>query len=169
LFYVIWRTQESIRPAPSSKNFFCFASGRKRLRNDLVCVEWCVKPQRVQLISPAAAALRIVSRTIESDGRNVTQSWMIGSTPGLSQRVLTDAPIRRLCIHRGQDIRAGRNRRHPVDSLLPARRYTGAGTSYSPQSCPWVHFVGGSVAELLACWTQAQKGPGSNRSRDAIG
>jgi len=28
---------------------------------------------------------------------------------------------------------------------------------------------GGSVAEWLACQTQAQKGPGSNRSRDAIG
>ena len=28
---------------------------------------------------------------------------------------------------------------------------------------------GGSVAERLACWTQAQKGPGSNRSRDAVG
>ena len=26
--------------------------------------------------------------------------------------------------------------------------------------------LGGSVAEWLACWTQAQKGPGSNRSRD---
>ena len=26
-----------------------------------------------------------------------------------------------------------------------------------------------SVAEWLACWTQAQKGPGSNRSRDAGG
>jgi len=28
---------------------------------------------------------------------------------------------------------------------------------------------GGSVAEWLACWTQAQKGPGSNRSRNAVG
>jgi len=27
----------------------------------------------------------------------------------------------------------------------------------------------GSVAEWLACWTQAHKGPGSNRSRDAVG
>jgi len=27
----------------------------------------------------------------------------------------------------------------------------------------------GSVAEWLACWTQALKGPGSNRSRDAVG
>jgi len=27
---------------------------------------------------------------------------------------------------------------------------------------------GGSVAEWLACWTRAQKGPGSNRSRDAV-
>jgi len=29
--------------------------------------------------------------------------------------------------------------------------------------------IGGSVAEWLACWTQAQKGPGSNRTRDAVG
>ena len=28
---------------------------------------------------------------------------------------------------------------------------------------------GGPVAEWLACWTQAQKGLGSNRSRDAVG
>jgi len=32
-----------------------------------------------------------------------------------------------------------------------------------------VVFEGGSVAEWLACWTQALKGPGSNRSRDAVG
>ena len=32
----------------------------------------------------------------------------------------------------------------------------------TPPSC-------GSVAKWLACWTQAQKGPGSNRSRDAFG
>jgi len=32
-----------------------------------------------------------------------------------------------------------------------------------------VQFSGGSVAEWLACWTQALKGPGSNRSRDAVG
>jgi len=30
-------------------------------------------------------------------------------------------------------------------------------------------FLSGSVAEWLACWTQAQTGPGSNRSRDAVG
>ena len=30
--------------------------------------------------------------------------------------------------------------------------------------CIW----GGSVAEWLAYWTQAQKGPGSNRSRDTL-
>jgi len=32
-----------------------------------------------------------------------------------------------------------------------------------------VYTTGGLVAEWLACWTQAQKGPGSNRSRDAVG
>jgi len=30
-------------------------------------------------------------------------------------------------------------------------------------------WLGGSVAEWLAYWTQAQKGLGSNRSRDAVG
>ena len=29
--------------------------------------------------------------------------------------------------------------------------------------------TGGSMAEWLVCWTQAQKGLGSNRSRDAVG
>jgi len=29
--------------------------------------------------------------------------------------------------------------------------------------------TGGSVAEWLACWTQVQKGPSSNCSRDAVG
>ena len=29
--------------------------------------------------------------------------------------------------------------------------------------------LGVSVAEWLACWTQAQKGLGSNCSRDAVG
>ena len=29
--------------------------------------------------------------------------------------------------------------------------------------------LGGLIAEWLACWTQAQKGPSSNLSRDAVG
>jgi len=29
--------------------------------------------------------------------------------------------------------------------------------------------LGGSVVEWLACWTQALKSLGSNRSRDAVG
>jgi len=40
---------------------------------------------------------------------------------------------------------------------------SGAGGFYLHRS------KGGSVAEWLACWTQAQKGPGSNRSRDVVG
>jgi len=32
-----------------------------------------------------------------------------------------------------------------------------------------VAHLGGSVAEWLACWTQARKVLGSNRSRDAVG
>ena len=35
--------------------------------------------------------------------------------------------------------------------------------------CVYICGSGGSVAEWLACWTRAQKSPGSNRSRDAVG
>ena len=39
-----------------------------------------------------------------------------------------------------------------------------------PDAHQFTHgYTHGSVAEWLACWTQAQKGPGSNRSRDAVG
>ena len=45
-----------------------------------------------------------------------------------------------------------------------------------PVTCPpsvfnidYIRRTDGSVAEWLACWTQAQKGLGSNRSRDAVG
>ena len=32
-----------------------------------------------------------------------------------------------------------------------------------------MHYKFETVAEWLVCWTQAQKGPGSNHSRDAVG
>ena len=32
-----------------------------------------------------------------------------------------------------------------------------------------LYVVSPLVAEWIACWTQAQKGLGSNRSRDAVG
>ena len=42
--------------------------------------------------------------------------------------------------------------------------------THAVQSCDFKYVnIVGSVAEWLACWTQAQKGPGSNRSRDAVG
>ena len=43
--------------------------------------------------------------------------------------------------------------------------------SVSMSCCAYTHSnsQSGSVAEWLACWTQAQKGPGSNRSCDAVG
>ena len=36
------------------------------------------------------------------------------------------------------------------------------GRGMPPEIAPFP--IGGSLAEWLACWTQAQKGPGSNRS-----
>jgi len=43
------------------------------------------------------------------------------------------------------------------------------GTPGKPLALSSSHAKGGSVAEWLAYWTQVQKGPGSNRSRDAVG
>ena len=51
-----------------------------------------------------------------------------------------------------------------LDELLQASQRTQRTCAVSP-----LYRIGGSVAEWLACWTQAQKGPGSNRSRDAVG
>ena len=49
--------------------------------------------------------------------------------------------------------------------VLKDNQYQGPRHSY------YVYYnqSGGSVAEWLACWTEAQKGLGSNRSRDAVG
>jgi len=52
-----------------------------------------------------------------------------------------------------------------MTDLLTCFRYAGL----LPPFIGTARVVGGSVAEWLACWTQAQKGPGSNRSRDAVG
>jgi len=54
-------------------------------------------------------------------------------------------------------------------TALSANPRTHART-HAVQSCDFKYVnIVGSVAEWLACWTQAQKGPGSNRSRDAVG
>ena len=45
------------------------------------------------------------------------------------------------------------------------RQYTGVPEINYQYGEVW----GGSVAEWLASWTHAQKGPGSNRSRDTVG
>ena len=54
--------------------------------------------------------------------------------------------------------------------LLSSLRTTPASctTTASNEFCCCLCNLGGSVAEWLACWTQAQKGLGSNRSHDAV-
>jgi len=54
-------------------------------------------------------------------------------------------------------LRLARRWRRSADALIDQLMYI----AYALQC--------GSVAELLACWTQALKGQGSNRSRDAVG
>jgi len=48
-------------------------------------------------------------------------------------------------------------------------RCTAVRQSSSACNYPRYQTRGGWLSEWLACWTQAQKGPGSNRSRDAVG
>jgi len=55
----------------------------------------------------------------------------------------------------------------PSDLTAPLPQSINQSISRFLQWPKW--YEGGSVAEWLACWTQAQKGPGSNRSRDAVG
>jgi len=54
---------------------------------------------------------------------------------------------------------------NPIAPISNSNRANPCCNPNNPNSNP----VGGSVAEWLACWTQAQKGLGSNRSRDAVG
>jgi len=72
--------------------------------------------------------------------------------------VLSFSVARLIAIFRPLQVRGGQRAEMVEVSVI-------AGVSLS-----WVTFLlGGSVAEWLACWTQVQKGPGSNRSRDAVG
>jgi len=54
-----------------------------------------------------------------------------------------------------------------VTAAKPCYRWSTLPPSSSYLTCRKVS--GGSVAEWLACWTQAQKGRRSNHSRDAVG
>jgi len=67
-------------------------------------------------------------------------------------------------------------RRGNIDSTFPTRRHQPVCQSLlhsrsdlqnTLTTCRMM--VNGSVAEWLECWTQALKGPGSNRSCDAVG
>ena len=64
----------------------------------------------------------------------------------------------------------------PVFLATPSKALRGTKPEYSRYKTVCVLLIiallivaGGSVAEWLACWTQAQKGPGSNRSHDSVG
>ena len=57
------------------------------------------------------------------------------------------------------------NTQHDLDIGGVGRTLVNSANLFSELSFP----RGGSVAEWSACWTQAQKGLGSNRSRDNVG
>jgi len=61
--------------------------------------------------------------------------------------------------------------RDGVDYRAPTKEVVGPGVGCRgrrTQASLARNISGGSVAEWIECWTQAQKGLGSNRSRDAV-
>jgi len=63
---------------------------------------------------------------------------------------------------------------NPFPSPHPANnkaKFGGVNSMSGETVKSWLNICkyGGSVAEWLACGTQALKGPGSNRSRDVVG
>ena len=87
-----------------------------------------------------------------------------------------DAEVERMWEQRVRQWRAEKAARQKLlDEVVEARRQqiqqrrASALAGYTTSSRAVAAFLGGSVAEWLACWTRAQKGPCSNRSRDAIG
>ena len=60
-------------------------------------------------------------------------------------------------------------RRHAVTAASASARVVPATAHSAIRPAASAALTGGSVANWLVCWTQAQKGLGSNRSRDAVG
>jgi len=86
--------------------------------------------------------------------RDFTAITVARSLPGPCTLSLRPRPLRRRSIA---------IRRVSLSVCLPVRQHI-----LRTINVPFIVHVGGSVDEWLACWTQAQKGLGSNRSRDAV-
>ena len=92
---------------------------------------------------------------------NTVQDGWKEAPVSIEHRLVTDRQTDR---HRATAIHVVR-REHGVARVKTARRHW-------PITCDFYAkhtLFGGSEVEWLACWTQAQNGPGSNRSRDAVG
>ena len=98
--------------------------------------------------------------TFKADGREVIGDWKGGrrETPAQSP---SEYRIETGCWLRCRDVASRLSASSlGLDGLMDI--IATIGFIYHTRTVGW-------VAEWLACWTQAQKGPGSNRSRDAVG
>ena len=107
-------------------------------------------------------------------GNNSSKSWLRWAVHvWLIQQTLSYSPLRSLVVKnlgeavlRPAHAAPGGN----CPSPLPTFSYSTVIMSGKLLICSlYTNLEGGWVAEWLACWTQAQKGPGSNRNRDAVG
>jgi len=148
--------------------------------------------QHAKYLRHRSFCLKVTVRTYRQTDRHYTpkecSTWplMAGKRTDLLTRKMKDTNVctrwcfllrEKLCSVR-QDMVYTRQRRPSPDRSRLDMIYTHCRLDNSPLdtilNMPCItdtlrNWWSGSVAEWLACWTHVQKGPGSNRSRDAVG
>jgi len=111
-------------------------------------------------IDMGAAKLQFYSSLVDLLGRCAPEAEAIKA--GRSDSLRARAILRSLVLLEDLEGALG------IRFILPVKK-TEQVRSLLIRKIKFVPFRRGSVAKWLACWTQAQKGVGSNRSRDAVG
>ena len=127
----------------------------------------------VPLLAPGSAEAQLSQRTRETrvtrDTAGTGRAWwslraLVAHGAGGARRASASwwSSVAARTLNTQQPHRNYSNQRHSSRfNTAVLLYYTTRSIQYTTRS--------GSVAERLARWTQAQKGPGSNRSRDAVG
>jgi len=103
--------------------------------------------------------------TVLQHGRRSAKVYTDKSHATFELSVRAQLPIRQPSTRHCPHVPAERRAAAP----LHAERRRAANLKQSPSNSSMHHYkLGGSVAEWLACWTQARKVLGSNRSHDAV-
>ena len=149
------------------------------LSSQILCVIVC---QIAVFRLPSATAMRVIHRPPSCASRvlRAKQAGVDPRTSALNMTLPAAAAIGRRYTAAVDRCLLLAPRLHAASGRCRSTGHTDGGTDTRPLHRPCTAScagsvnkrslsLGGSVAEWLACWTQAQKGPDSNRSRDAVG